>query len=151
MNNNNQNINHDDNVEVEPAPKKTGIRKVHDLSTLNLRRNRKAKKTPSLFDTPLSDRNYWTEDSGVKIAMALTRVAISKSLSNGEMLDIKNYPQAARLSKEFVQELMEEQLHRMTLIADEDSANIFANVNRDGFVMVEFDNETNRYNFIEVK
>lgn len=122
-----------------------------ELSKLSFRRKAKPKKTPSLFDTPLSDRNYWTEDSGVKIAMALTRLAISKSLRNGEMLDIQNYPQAAKLDKKFISELMAEQLHRMTLIADENEANIFANINRDGFVMVEFDNETNRYNFVEVK
>lgn len=139
------------NMENNTPETKTGIRKVKDLSTLNLRRNRKPKKTPSLFDTPLSDRNYWTEDSGVKIAMALTRVAISKSLRNGEMLDIQNYPQAAKLDKKYISELMAEQLHRMTLIADENEANIFANINRDGFVMVEFDNETNRYSFVEVK
>lgn len=138
-------------MENNTSETKTGIRKVKDLSTLNLRRNRKPKKTPSLFDTPLSDRNYWTEDSGVKIAMALTRVAISKSLRNGEMLDIQNYPQAAKLDKKYISELMAEQLHRMTLIADENEANIFANINRDGFVMVEFDNETNRYSFVEVK
>lgn len=139
------------NMENNTSETKTGIRKVQDLSTLNFRRNRKTKKTPSLFDTPLSDRNYWTEDSGVKIAMALTRLAISKSLRNGEMLDIENYPQAAKLDKKYISELMAEQLHRMTLIADEDDLNIFTNVNRDGFVTVEFDHKNNRYNFVEFK
>jgi hypothetical protein len=39
----------------------------------------------------------------------------------------------------------------MTLIADENECNIFTNINGDGTVMVEFDKETEQYEFIFVK
>lgn len=79
----------------------------------------KIKKTPSLFDTPLLDRNYWGWqdigngekflDPGTKIAMATMRSRIRTSISNGVLLDVANEYPAMRLNKEFVDELIKYQ------------------------------------------
>lgn len=132
---------------------KTGIRKVSaiELSNLRLHGNRKQKKTKSLFDSDTLDRTFWGNDVGTDLEMSLTRIEISRSLNKGEMLDIKNCRKAAHLSQENISELMKYQLHLMTLIADENDCNIFTNINNDGFVMVEFDKNTNQYNFVIVK
>lgn len=131
--------------------KKTGIRKVGDLSQLSLRRNRKQKKTPSLFDKPMEMRTHWGEDYGTDLEMALTRVAISKSLRRGQMFDIKNAPSASRLSKGYIEELMLYQLRLMVSIKEENNYTLFRNITDDGFVMVDFDEENNCFIFTEVK
>ena len=137
-------------IEEVKTPK---VRKITaaQMATMNIRRNRKPKQTASLFDTPLIDRNYWGNDPGTDIEMAMTRIEISRSLNKGEMLDIKNCPKAAHLGKEQIKELMQHQLHLMILIADENDCNIFTNINGDGIVMVEFNNETNQYEFVFAK
>jgi hypothetical protein len=132
---------------------KKGIRKVNlaELQSLNLRTNRKPKKSSSLYDSNIIDRNYWGNDPGTDIEMSLTRIEIRRSLKEGQMLDIKNYQKAAHLSYKSIMELMEYQFHFMTILADENSANIFENINNDGFVMVDIDENTNAYNFVFVK
>ena len=133
--------------------KKPTIRKISkiQMETMSFKKKKKAKKTPSLFDSNLVDRSYWGNDPGTDLEISLTRVQISRSLNKGEMLDIKNCSKAAHLSHANVMKLMEEQFHLMTLIADENDCNIFTNINQDGFVMVELDSETNQYNFVFVK
>jgi len=137
-------------IETETKPK---VRKISaaEMSKLNFRKNRTAKKTPSLYDSNLLDRNYWGNDVGTDLEMALTRVEISRSLNKGFMLDIKYCRTATHLSKDNISELMKYQLHLMTLIADDNDCNVFQNVNGDGSVMVDFNSETNQYEFIFIK
>lgn len=132
---------------------KKGIRKINlaELQSIKMRSGRKAKKTPSLYDSNTIDRSYWGNDPGTDIEMSLTRIEIRRSLNDGEMLDIKNYRNASHLSNENVVELMKYQLHFMTILADEESSNIFANINNDGYVTVNIDENTNTYNFVFVK
>lgn len=129
---------------------KSGVRKitVAELNSLNLRRNRKPKKTSSLFDSNPVDRSYWGNDPGTDIEMALVRIEIGRSLNKGEMLDIKNCDKGRHLNQENINELMKYQLHLMTIIADDDDCNIFKNINGDGSVAVEVDKETGQYNFV---
>lgn len=132
---------------------KKGIRKVNlaELQSLSLRTNRKPKKTPSLYDSNIVDRSYWGNDPGTDIEMSLTRIQIRRSLKEGEMLDIKNYEKAAHLSHKSIMELMEYQFYFMTILADEDSLKIFKNIDDDGYVMVDVDENTNAHNFVFVK
>lgn len=81
--------------------------------------NRK-KKTPSLFDTPLVERNYWGWqdkgngekylDPGTEIAIHLMKNRIRKSVKNGFLLDVTNEYPAMRLNKEFIDQLVRFQL-----------------------------------------
>lgn len=81
--------------------------------------SKKTKKTPSLFDTPLLDRNYWgwqdkgngekQLDPGTQIAVTFMKGKIRNSIKNGILLDIENEYPASRLNKEFRRELIEYQ------------------------------------------
>jgi hypothetical protein len=146
------NLENEMNETIEEVKKPT-IRKISkvQMETMSFKRKKKAKKTPSLFDSNLVDRSYWGNDPGTDLEISLTRVQISRSLNKGEMLDIKNCRTATHLNKDNVSELMKYQLHLMTLIADENECNIFRNINGDGTVMVEFDKETEQYEFVFLK
>jgi hypothetical protein len=131
---------------------KTGIRKVN-INTLNLRSRGagKPKPKPSLFDNP-EDRTFWkSDDKGIALEMALTKNEIRRSLKNGEMLDVKNSRTARHLDKDHISELMKYQLDLMLDIAVENEANIFVDIDGDGIVMVDFNKETEQFEFIFTK
>jgi hypothetical protein len=151
----NQNVDHDENVEVKEEETKQRFRTNAEvqLSSLSFSRKGKKKYTKSLYDTPMEDRTYWGNDKGSDLEMTLTRIEINRSLRKGEMLDIKNCQSAARLNKEYITELMQYQLHLMTMIADEDECNIFKNINGNGFIMVDviIEDDKKVYNFVVVE
>jgi hypothetical protein len=131
---------------------KSGIRKVN-ISTLNLRTrgSGKAKPRPSLFDNP-QDRTYWTDDDkGILLEIALTRNEIRRSLKLGYMLDIKNSHTAAHLNKNHILDLMKYQMDLMLDVAAENESNIFHDQNTGEVVMIDYSEETNRFEFVFVK
>jgi hypothetical protein len=69
------------------------------------RGNGSSKKTPSLFDTPLSDRTYWGNDAGTELTMALARNRIRKSIKNLKLMDIDDDDLTRILLKEYRDEL----------------------------------------------
>lgn len=134
--------------------KKSGIRKVN-INTLNLKsRGRGAsnkKQKPGLWDNP-QDRHYWTdEDNGIALEIVLTKAAIIRSLRKGAMLDVKNSHTAAHLNHKHILELIKFQFDAMMDIASENEANIFTDVDGDGIVMVDYNAETNQYEFVFAK
>lgn len=130
---------------------KSGIRKVN-INTLNLkgrgRGDGKKKHKPSLWDNP-QDRSYWKDDHrGIALEIAMTKAAIARSLKKGEMLDVKNSCSAAHLNKEHIMELMKFQFDLMIDIASKNEANIFVDIDGDGIVMVDFNEETQQFQFV---
>lgn len=81
-----------------------------DEDDVEFSRNRKAKKTPSLFDSPLSERTYWGNDKGSELNCCLARTAISKSLRRGIIFDIDDSDLTRVLNKEYKQELKQFQM-----------------------------------------
>lgn len=92
-------------------------------------RERKKKKTSSLFDSRIVDRTYIGYeisgdnespiDPGTKINIVLVRSKIRKSIRNGYLIDLDDYDLSARLSKEFLQELKNYQLEVLfEMVAD---------------------------------
>jgi len=80
-----------------------------------IRRGKAKKKTKSLFDTPLSERNYWGNDKGTELLMSWNRNAIRKSLNDGFLFDFDNEKFYLVLDSEKRKELIDYQLQ---LLAD---------------------------------
>lgn len=138
--------------EIENEEKKPGIIKVN-INTLNLRSRGTGKKKskPSLWDNH-QDRTYWrNDDKGIILEIALTKNEIRRSINSGIMLDIKNCRTARHLSKENIVELMKYQFDLMIDIATENEANIFIDDITGDIVMVEFNKDTNQFEFIFTK
>lgn len=138
--------------EIENQEVKSGIRKVN-INTLNLssRGAGKKKRKPSLWDNP-EDRTFWKSDEkGIALEMTLTKNEIRRSLNSGIMLDVKNCRTASHLTKENIVELMKYQFDLMIDIATENEANIFVDDITGDIVMVEFNKDTNQFEFIFTK
>lgn len=96
-----------------------------EVANLNFKRNRKKKKTPSLFDTELSSRTYWGRedknnpdskvDNGTLLIMSLMGSKINKSLRNNIVIDIDNHDMSKRLVKEFRDQL---KIHQINLLQE---------------------------------
>ena len=138
--------------EIENQEVKSGIRKVN-INTLNLssRGAGKKKRKPSLWDNH-QDRTYWrSDDKGIILEIALTKNEIRRSVNSGVILDIKNCRTASHLTKENIVELMKYQFDLMIDIATENEANIFVDEITGDIVMVEFNKDTNQFEFIFTK
>lgn len=121
-----------------------------DLANLPLRargRGKKKEKTPSLFDTPVTDRTYWGNDVGTTIAMGLVRIRIRQSLREHQMFDFYDDHYASLLGKENLQEMKDYEIQLMKEMFFEDGVSTFKMSNNDGTVVIEFDRENNKLYF----
>ena len=133
---------------MENEENKSNIIKVN-INTLNLRGRGtgKKKRKPSLWDNP-QDRTYWrNDDKGIILEIALTKNEIRRSVNSGVILDIKNCRTASDLSKENIVELMKYQFDLMIDAATENEANLFVDEITGDIVMVDFNKETNQFEF----
>lgn len=70
----------------------------------------KTKKTKSLFDTPLVERNYWGDGKDIELIMGVTRNAIRRSLESGFLFDFDNEAYVLILDDDKKKELISFQL-----------------------------------------
>ena len=82
------------------------------------------KKTPSLFDSNLEDRNYWGNDPGSYLTMSLVRVHIRKMIKNLRLMNVDTDDMTARLSKEHRNELRIYQLEMLKFLITKDKYTI---------------------------
>ena len=81
----------------------------------------------------------------------MTRNEIRRSLKLGYMLDIKNSHTAAHLNKNHILDLMKYQMDLMLDVAAENESNIFHDQNTGEMIMIDYSEETNRFEFVFVK
>lgn len=88
------------------------------------RGERKEKKTPSLFDTPIEDRTYWGGDAGTDLLMTLARIEIRRSIRNLRLINLETNDFVARLGKDYRIELRIYQLEMLRIMITQDSYTI---------------------------
>ena len=82
-------------------------------------RERKPKKTPSMFDTPLEERTFWGNDKGSELVMLLATRRIRECIRNGVLFDVDDDDLTRRLIKQHKDELKKEQLEIMFHLMDQ--------------------------------
>lgn len=81
-----------------------------DESEVEFVRPGRKKKTPSLFDTPISERTYWGNDKGTALIKSLARNAIRRSVRDRVYYDVNDEDLTRVLSREDRNELIEYQI-----------------------------------------
>lgn len=146
MSEENNKIDNDDNVDVKTSPRlRTNVDV--NIATLSFRKKRRVKKTKSLFDTPLENRTYWGNDCGTDLLESLIRPDIRRSLKLGHMYDFDNDTRFAMLSKDSRAGLVESQFDFMITLFCDSGMNEFMMSNCNGYVVVSFDSNTQKYVF----
>lgn len=98
-----------------------------DEDQIEFSRKPKEKKTPSLYDTPISDRTYWGNDPGTEIAMALARIQIRKHIKNLKLMDVDDHDLTRGLLKRYRDELRDYQLEMLKVLITQDKYIIVQN------------------------
>ena len=91
-----------------------------DESEIEYSSTPRKKKTPSLFDSALIDRNYWGNDPGTELVMALARIQIRKSIKNLRLMNVDTDDMTSVLVKECRDELRMYQLEMLNVLITQD-------------------------------
>lgn len=97
---------------------------IDEDEVVSCRGERKIKKTPSLFDTPIEERTYWGGDAGTELLMVFSRRLIRKSIKNLRLINLETNDYVARLNKEYREELRIYQLEMLRIMITQDSYTI---------------------------
>lgn len=97
---------------------------IDEDDVVSCRGERKIKKTPSLFDTPIEERTYWGGDAGTELLMVFSRRLIRKSIKNLRLINLETNDYVARLNKEYREELRIYQLEMLRIMITQDSYTI---------------------------
>lgn len=96
-----------------------------DENEIEYSSNVRTKKTPSLYDSNITDRTYWGNDAGTELAMALARIEIRKSLRNMELIDVDDHDLTRVLLKTYRDELRIYQAEMIKVLFPEDNIIVY--------------------------